>query len=86
MGDMRQGMAEREDVQDHGGAAGQVSLGSRGKLTGTRTGVPGAQQALALLWRRYDPCPGNFCMPWAWQKRTAEYVAIDGSERECDCQ
>ena len=25
--------------------------------------------ALYLLWYRFDPWPGNFCMPWAWPKK-----------------
>ena len=27
------------------------------------------QQLEFLLWCRFDPWPGNFCMPWAWPKK-----------------
>ena len=26
--------------------------------------------ALSLLWRGFDPWPGNFRIPWAWPKQT----------------
>ena len=24
---------------------------------------------LSLLWLRFDPCPGSFCMPWGWPQK-----------------
>ena len=26
--------------------------------------------ALSLLWRGFDPWPGNFLMPWGWPKES----------------
>ena len=28
-----------------------------------------------LLWHRFNPCPGNLHMPWAWPKKRKEKLA-----------
>ena len=40
------------------------------------------QQLGLLLWRGFDPWPGNFHMPWVWQKKESIFSGpvIDSGE------
>ena len=30
----------------------------------------------SLLWRGFNPCPGNFYMPWSWPKKNMIRVSL----------
>ena len=42
-----------------------LEIGSRSSLVALWLKGP----ALSLLWSRFDPWPGNFCMQWVWPKK-----------------
>lgn len=51
MGEVREGVAEREDGPSHGGVGGNAGLGSRGKTVGVRQsmwGLMGQRESIRL--------------------------------------